>query len=167
MKTATEFFPLMIAFAFISMAGSVNAQGRGHHKGHDEHHGHGYEYHGQGHHNDRDHGVRDYRHQEVRRVAYHDHDRYCDHAPVIVVRNYHPGPRYIYYRDYGVYYDLDRSVYITYSGRNWSISASLPVALWRVELSRAVRMEVDYARDDFPSYLERTRPVYTRLYTEF
>lgn len=86
---------------------------------------------------------------------------------MIVVRDYRPRPRYIYYRDYDVYYDLERRAYITYSGRNWSVSASLPVALRRVELSRATRLEVGYVRDDLPSYLDRSRPVYTRVYTEF
>ncbi|HEX8039482.1 MAG TPA: hypothetical protein VF490_10025 [Chryseosolibacter sp.] len=165
MKT-TKFFPMMMAFVLITLAGGVHAQGRGHHKGHDEHHGHHDDYRGEGHHNDRDHGFHDYRHEEARRVVYHEHDRYCDH-PVIVVRDYHPRPRYIYYRDYDVYYDLERRVYITYSGRNWSISASLPVVLRRVELGRATRLEVDYVRDDFPSYVARTRPVYTRVYTSF
>lgn len=146
----------MIAFAFITLAGGVNAQGRGHHKGHDEHHGHHYDHRGFG----------DYRHAEARRVVYHDHDRYYG-RPVIVVRDYRPRPRYIYYRDYDVYYDLERRAYITYSGRNWSVSASLPVALRRVELSRATRLEVGYVRDDLPSYLDRSRPVYTRVYTEF
>lgn len=79
----------------------------------------------------------------------------------------HSRPRYVYYRDYNVYHDLHHNVYISYSGRNWSVSASLPVVLHRVDARRAVRMEVDYFDDDFTAYLERDRPTYTRIYTEF
>lgn len=83
------------------------------------------------------------------------------------MRHHHSRPRYVYYRDYNVYHDLHRDVYISYSGRHWSVSASLPVVLHHVEARRAVRMEVDYHADDFPGYLERNRPTYTRIYTEF
>jgi hypothetical protein len=81
-----------------------------------------------------------------------------------VVVHHHTRPRYIYYRDYDVYYDTDRSVYITWSGRNWSLSTSLPVVLHRVDVRRAVRMEVDYYDDNFAAYLEAGRPVYRRVY---
>lgn len=158
----------MMAFLIISKAGNVNAQGKGHHKGHhrnEDRHGrsHEWEYdrrnnHACDHdyHHGRGHGHHHGQH-EVRRVVH-----YHDHAPV-VVRHY--APRYIYYRDYDVYYDRHNSVYISYSGRNWTVSANLPVVLRRVDVHRAVRMEVDYDHDDFSGYLERNRPSYRRIYT--
>jgi len=169
MKTVTKFFPLMVVLLIIGMAGNVNAQGRGHHKGHERNHQHN-----NGHHNDHDwkydrggdgHHYNNYdrRHHpgyEVRRVVHHRH------APV-VVHHYAARPRYIYYRDYDVYYDTRNSVYISYSGRNWTVSANLPVALHHVDVHRAVRMEVAYEQDDFPRYLERSRPSYRRIYTGF
>lgn len=164
----------MIVF-MIGVASETDAQGRSHqHAGerrdehHDKHrrgdhrkddrHDHKYEYHKREHHG---HG----HHQSHRHVA-HRHDKHHHHAPV-VVRHYHERPRYIYYRDYDVYYDFHRDVYITWSGRNWTVSASLPVVLRRVDRHRAVRMEVDYVQDDFPTYLRTHKPVYRRVYTEF
>lgn len=168
----------MIALFVISMAANVNAQGRGHQKGHERNHGKQHD--SRGHHKDhdwkherKDHHDHDYDRHYDRGHSHHDrrevyvvprHDRYCHHAPV-VVRHHHPRPRYVYYRDYDVYYDTHNSVYISYSGRNWTASASLPIALHHVDVHRAVRMEVDYDHDDFPSYLERSRPVYRRIYT--
>jgi hypothetical protein len=161
MKTTTQFFPLLIAIMIISMAGNANAQGRGHQKSKERHgadhpnkhdrHKHGWHSNGHDHHR---HGER-----QVRVVHYH-------HEPV-VVRHYHERPRYIYYRDYDVYYDFQENVYFSYSGRNWTVSASLPVVLRRVDTRRAVRMEVDYDRDDFHAYLASSRPVYRRMYTGY
>ncbi|MGC1240877.1 MAG: hypothetical protein WA874_04770 [Chryseosolibacter sp.] len=178
MKTATQFLPLMIALFVVSIAGNVNAQGRGHHNGNERSRAGNHE---KDHHKDWKHDRkegshhRDYDHRHDRGYS-HNHDRRHEHHPAVhhrhehrhapvVVRHYHPRPRYIYYRDYDVYHDLDRNVYISYSGRNWSVSASLPVVLHRVDVHRAVRMEVDYDQDDFPRYLERSRPAYRRIYT--
>ena len=156
----------MIALLIISMAGNVNAQGRGHKKGHGRNHAGQHD--NRGHHDQDRKGHHDHydRHYHDRHQVHvvHHHDRYCHHTPV-VVRHYRPRPRYVYYRDYDVYYDTRNSVYISYSGRNWTVGASLPVALHRVDVNRAVRMEVDYDSDDFPRYLERSRPAYRRIYT--
>jgi hypothetical protein len=92
---------------------------------------------------------------------YHNHDRYCGHA--VVVHNY-TRPRYIYYRDYDVYYDCNRSVYIAYSGRSWTVSASVPFAMRHVNIRTANRFEVDYWDDNLPVYLERRRPISGRVY---
>ena len=167
----------MIALAIIGMAGNAQAQGRGHQNDHAQNRvGDQQKW---SYNNERkqdkihrnDNGKRynrshpDYRRREVHTIVHH-HDRYCNHAPV-VARRYHTRPHYIYYRDYDVYYDFHRNVYISYSGRNWTVSTSLPRGLYRVDLGRAVRMEVDYDLDDFPVYLERSRPTYRRVYTEF
>lgn len=172
MKTATGFFPIMITMLIVGLAGSVNGQGRGHHKGNEKHHGGNHERraHGDDHHN-RDHhwkherhghGERHARHYRHDRYVAHHHDRHCSHARFV---RYYERPRYIYYRDYDVYYDIHQSVYITWSGRNWAASASLPVVLQRVDRHNAVRMEVDYHHDDFSAYLSAGKPAYRRLYT--
>lgn len=77
----------------------------------------------------------------------------------------HSRPRYVYFRDYDVYHDMHRNVYISWSGRNWTVSTSIPVALRHVDVHRTVRMEVDYDYDDFDAYLKRGRPSYRRIYT--
>jgi hypothetical protein len=71
-------------------------------------------------------------------------------------------PRYVYYRDYDVYYDNHRSVYISYSGRSWTITKALPVGMRHVNIRATKRFEVDYHDDDFPRYLETRRPSYGR-----
>lgn len=171
MKTATQFFSLMIALFIISVSGNAQAQGRGHHNPHERSHG--------GHYEGKDHG-HDLKHEHHKHHDRHEHhahrhgDRHVVHPTIrhhhekpVVVRHYHKRPRYIYYQDYNVYYDLHRNVYISYSGRNWSLSASLPVALHRVDMRRAVRMEVDYYQDDFPRYLERDRPAFRGEYIAY
>jgi hypothetical protein len=104
---------------------------------------------------------------EYTRVVYRSYPRYvhqhghdCDHH--VMVRH-HQRPRYIYYTDYDVYFDSQRNVYISYSGRNWTVSASLPVRLHRVDLRATSSMEVHYYEDDFITYLDRGRPMYGRV----
>lgn len=173
MKTATRFFPLMMAMFLISLAANVNAQGRGHHKKHEREHqakhvreDHHDKYHHRDHKWQSDHhrhvADRHVRHHYDRHAA-HYHDHHCSHARIVI--HYHERPRYVYYRDYDVYYDVHQHVYITWSGRNWAVSASLPVVLHRVDRHRAVRMEVDYDHDDLTTYLTTGRPVYRRIYT--
>jgi hypothetical protein len=93
---------------------------------------------------------------------YQAHDRYCGHNAVVVHR--YVRPRYIYYRDYDVYYDCHRSVYISYSGRSWTMSAALPVLMRNVNIRTASRFEVDYWDDNLPVYLDRRRPTHDRIY---
>ena len=95
------------------------------------------------------------------RHYHHTHDRYCGHT--VVVHNY-SRPRYIYYRDYDVYYDCHRSVYISYSGRSWTVSTALPIMMRNVNIRAANRFEVDYWDDNLPVYLERRRPACDRVY---
>lgn len=159
----------MVVFV-IGFASETNAQGKGHHDGkdrRDDRYGrHGGDQHGKGdwQHDQHEHRYdkREHKHKHCRSHTHAVHH----HAPV-VIKHYHERPRYMYYRDYDVYYDSHRDVYITWSGRNWIVSASLPVVLRRVDRRRAVRMEVDYVRDDFPSYLQTHKPSYRRIYTEF
>ena len=162
---------MMMVF-IIGVASETTAQGRGyrndrdHHDHRDDHTKNHWksERHGHKHNKHRRYEHRHHRHSPADRRVVHYHDRHCHHAPV-AVRHYHERPRYIYYRDYNVYHDLHRDVFITWSGRNWAISASLPVVLNRVDTHRAVRMEVDYAQDDFVVYLQTHKPSYRRVYT--
>lgn len=168
MKTATRLFTLSVLMLYGGLMADVNAQGRGR-----EHHGggnNGRDRHDNGghdsHHDRRRHEVHHHDHHQahVQHVYHHAHrDVYYRPTPpprVVVVHHPPVRPRYIYYRDYDVYYDCNRSVYISYSGRGWTMSASVPVRLSRVDVHRASRVSVDYYEDDFPSYLDRGTPVY-------
>lgn len=108
--------------------------------------------------------------RETRRVVVHHahpvythfHSSSCVHHRTVVRRV--ERPRYIYYDDYNTYYDLSRNVYVTWSGRGWTISSALPAHLHHVDLRRAVVHEVNYYDDDFVVYLENGRPVYGNVY---
>ena len=168
----------MIMLLVISGA-SVLAQGRSRSNGHDNNHsngrGNGHHNDGQQHHDDNrshdshhgndhhDRNYHDYHHNE-RRVVHVYHP-----APVerrVVYHYYHERPRYVYYRDYDVYYDCHRNVYISFGGRNWNISAGIPVAMRHVDVRTVVSTNVDYYDDNFPEYLETRRPG-GRLYAEW
>jgi hypothetical protein len=151
---------LMIAGMLFMSAAMVQAQGRSNHRDRDSNNNHRQQH-------DRDYDRHDnysysnqhsncnHTHYHVvpaRRVVHHVHNRYCDHRTVAI--EYHR-PRYVYYKDYNVYYDCHRNVYIVYSGRSWTVSSATPVCLNSVDLNRASRMDVEYDNDDFPEFLSR------------
>jgi hypothetical protein len=70
----------------------------------------------------------------------------------------------VYYKEYDVYYDCQKSVYITYSGRSWTVSTAIPRSMRYINPRQTRRYEVDYYDDDFPRYLERQRPSCGREY---
>lgn len=166
----------------------ANAQGRGRGNGHghgnnkhewkdDRRHSEHYErdnrysYDRRGRHQDnhshrRDHHGHDHYHGGQRRVhrlpAYaHNHSRHCGHT--VVVRRY-TAPRYVYYRDHDVYFDHHRNVFISYSGRGWTITTGVPAHLHHINLRTAVCHEVEYYDDDFVTYLDHGRPMYGKVY---
>ena len=174
MKKLDNFFALVILVLIIGVGSDASAQGRGYHRGHEK------KYDNNKHdHRDRDDGGRDrdwdYRdnnhhprghdRRHVQHVYHHRHDRYCNHTPVVV--HHYTRPRYVYYRDYDVYYDCRNNVYISYSGRSWTVSAAIPLMMRQVNIRTAKRYEVDYHDDDFPRYLERRRPSYGREYYDW
>lgn len=178
MRNTSTIFSLIIGITIIGGATSAGAQGRRQHQDHDRNRDQSAyresrddderREHRDGDHRDhyshkdrRDHGDRhrhrhynDHYRREVRHIHYHD--RYCGHRPV--VHHHHKKPRYIYFRDYDVYYDSHRSVYISYTGRSWTISRAIPADMRYVNVRTTRSYEVDYYDDDFPSYLERRRP---------
>jgi hypothetical protein len=166
MKNTSTIFSLIVALTITSVAMEANAQGNSQRR--DD---------GRSDHRSRKHNKKD----KKKNYSYHDdqsnrrnerrvvehvhyHDRYCNHRPV-VVHHHAARPRYIYYRDYDVYYDSHKSVYISLSGRNWTVTSSIPIGMRHVNVRTVKRYEVDYYDDDFPNYLQRRRPAYGREYT--
>lgn len=95
------------------------------------------------------------------REYYYEGDRYSrrgDHYHHYYVspwmKRHHPQmkTRYVYFRDYNVYYDYHRNVYMTLSGRNWVFTAELPLAMRRVDPHRIIYVDVDYVADDLYGY---------------
>lgn len=68
--------------------------------------------------------------------------------PWAPAHGYRAKTRYVYFSDYEVYYDHDRGVYISLSGSNWSVSARLPSILSRVDLTAAVKVDLDFDGDE-------------------
>lgn len=96
--------------------------------------------------------------------------RYTYHRPPhwAPAHGHHYKPvRYVYYRDYNVYYDCYRGVYITLSGRNWVYSHRIPAHMHRVNFHRIAYVDLDYFDDDLPRYLERRRSGYASVRGRF
>ena len=139
--------------------GRGNGNAYGHHKHkHDRHSYHESRSYSYGHRHDHGYSRPVYRSYPV---YVHNHRHDCEHR--VIVHRYER-PRYIYYSDYDVYYDHHRNVYISYSGRNWTVSTSIPIFMRDVHLERVTCREVEYYEDDFVTYLERGRPIYGGIY---
>lgn len=125
------------------------SQGRGRDNSHDRKHGHRH----------------DSRNDERTRITYIPGDRFCNtpvhrHGPPAWApsHGYHAKTRYIYYRDYDVYYDCHSRTFISFTGRNWVVSYEVPACMRRCDFDRVAYVGVDYFDDDLPRYIERRRP---------
>ena len=65
---------------------------------------------------------------------------------------YRENTRHIYFPEQNVYYDVQKSVYISLSGNNWQISASLPSIFSGIDLSIAAKVELDLSTDTPQKY---------------
>lgn len=144
--------------------GNGHGKGRGHDKSwKDKNHDHDYR--------DRDdHNHRYAYHRPTydyrdRYVTYHHH-RY-GHPRWAPTYGHRYNTRYIYYRDYNVYYDCHRDVFVTWTGRNWAITTHLPRVLVGVDFNHSAVVGVDYWDDDFNFYLERRRPAFVSIRASF
>ncbi|UII25898.1 hypothetical protein LVD15_21755 [Fulvivirga maritima] len=64
--------------------------------------------------------------------------------PWAPAHGYRAKTRYVYFKDYDVYYDHERGVYITLSGKGWQVEAKLPDVLEKVDLPAAVKVDIDF-----------------------
>lgn len=157
MKTkAAKLALLLTAMFFLGLNVESNAQSHGRGRGHEQHQSgnqHNGNYNHGRHHDDYDNG---------RRSSYYDHrgSAYCEPSyrrlpPQRVVVYRQQAPRYVYYRDYNVYYDYTRNAYISFSGRNWVVTTTVPIGMRYVNRAGLSCSNVDYYNDDFPQYLDR------------
>lgn len=72
----------------------------------------------------------------------------------------HRAPRYVYYRDYNVYFDRRQQIFILYSGREWVAIKTLPRVMRGVDLNRVAIYHVDYYDGNLRGYLHARRPAY-------
>jgi hypothetical protein len=155
MKTIRNFLGLfMVGALMIGVTTLGVAQGKSQSRGH----GHNKENPGRGHDKkDNDHGGR--------YVTYNHHHR--NHPSWAPLYGHRYNTRYIYYRDYNVYYDCHRDMFITWTGRRWVVSAFIPAVMVRVDFNRARVSGVDYWNDDFNFYLARQAPRYVSIQVSF
>jgi hypothetical protein len=154
---------VVLAMTFIIIKANAQGKGHGYAKGYEKHawkNGRGNSAHP-----DRDRGRYETHDHYSYRAPYdpvyaHSHSHYCGHR--VIVRH-HDSPRYVYYSDYALYFDRVRNVYISYSGRGWNVSASLPLHIHQVDFRRASYQPVDFYDDDFVVYLEQGRPMYSNV----
>ena len=64
--------------------------------------------------------------------------------PWAPAHGYRAKTRYVYFKDYDVYYDHTRGVYISISGGKWVLTTQLPRILARVDLVKAARIDLDF-----------------------
>ena len=65
---------------------------------------------------------------------------------------YRANTRQIYFPEQNLYYDVEKSVYISLNGNNWQVTASLPTIFSGVDLSLAVQVELDLNTDTPQKY---------------
>ena len=65
---------------------------------------------------------------------------------------YRDNTRHIYFPEQNVYYDLQEGLYISLSGDNWQVSASLPSIFSGVDLSIVAKVELDLSTDSPQKY---------------
>lgn len=68
--------------------------------------------------------------------------------PWAPAHGYRAKTRYVYFKDYDVYYDHNRGVYISISGGKWVVSAKIPAQLSNVNLVMAAKIDLDFDGDD-------------------
>lgn len=186
----------MLAVAVLATVTLAVAQGRGNGNGHgtgNPGRGHNKENHpGRGHQKDRedrdkvhdwDHHSGNHRNWDYNDHQYTHHDsrnHHHNHYRYVTYRHHRNGlpswapaygyrynTRYIYYRDYNLYYDCYRDVFVTWVNGRWTISTYIPRILIGVNFNTCSIAGVDYWADDFDNYLSRRRPSYVSIHASW
>lgn len=72
--------------------------------------------------------------------------------PWAPAHGYRAKTRYTYFSEQNFYYDNQRGLYIYLSGKNWQLSANLPEVFKGVNLTAAVKVDLDFNGDDPQKY---------------
>jgi len=65
---------------------------------------------------------------------------------------YRANSRHIYFPEQNIYYDVQKSIYISLSGDNWQVSVNLPSIFSGIDMSIAVKVELDLSTDTPQKY---------------
>lgn len=61
---------------------------------------------------------------------------------------YRAKTRYVYFPQHNFYYDNSKGAYIYLSGKNWEVSAQIPNLFKNIDLSAAIKVDIDLESDD-------------------
>jgi hypothetical protein len=82
--------------------------------------------------------------------------------PWAPAHGYRAKTRYVYFTEQNFYYDNNRGVYIYLSGSNWQVSASIPNPFKNVDLTAAVKIDLDFDADDPQKYNSEHKKKYKK-----
>ncbi|MGC4042125.1 MAG: hypothetical protein QM710_15385 [Flavobacterium sp.] len=68
--------------------------------------------------------------------------------PWAPAHGYRAQTRHIYFPQYNMYYDMNRSSYLYLNGGQWTVSASVPNIYVGINLGRAAQIQLNYAGYD-------------------
>jgi hypothetical protein len=68
--------------------------------------------------------------------------------PWAPAHGYRAKTRHIYFPQYNMYYDMNRSSYLYLNGGNWAVSAALPNIYVGLNLGRAAQIQLSYTGYD-------------------
>lgn len=72
--------------------------------------------------------------------------------PWAPAHGYRAKTRYVYFTEHNFYYDNNQGVYIYMSGKNWEVSATIPSLFKNIDLTGAVKIDLDLEADDPQRY---------------
>jgi hypothetical protein len=71
-----------------------------------------------------------------------------DPPPWAPAHGYRVKTRHVYFPQYNMYYDMNRSSYLYLNGGHWTVSATLPNIFVGINLGRATQIQLNYASYD-------------------
>ncbi|MBL6445017.1 hypothetical protein JMN32_01765 [Fulvivirga sp. 29W222] len=80
--------------------------------------------------------------------------------PWAPAHGYRAKTRYVFFKDHDVYYDNEKGVYISVSGKGWEVSAKLPSILKGIDLKAAAKIDLNYSGDRPQKYYDRHKKKY-------
>ncbi len=82
--------------------------------------------------------------------------------PWAPAHGYRAKTRYVYFTEQNFYYDNNKGLYIYLSGKNWEVSANIPDIFKNVNLTSAVKIDLDFNADDPQKYNADHRKKYKK-----
>ena len=82
--------------------------------------------------------------------------------PWAPAHGYRAKTRYVYFQDHNCYYDNDRGVYIYLKTGSWEVSAKIPDLLKNVDLSVAIKIDLDLDADNPQKFNAEHRKKYAK-----